>query len=174
MCPPGSAKDGRGLSVRSAEPLGPGCSRWTAGARIGQCGREVRVPDSRAPQFSEGSCSPKRCFQPPAHSHCVCETHGVGVTLPCGSGHAWYPQDVIAPNLHSDSGVETGQHHFPLAPHPPAWLRPAAPSLGLFLHAGYGTCLSTSPHSVSPISFSWAILPRPRSLLCVQFSLPSR
>lgn len=101
-------------------------SLWARGARggllvLGSANVDERcVPDSGAPQFSEGACSPKWSFQPPAHFHCVCKMHDVGVMSPCGSGHAWYPQDVIAPDLHSYSGVEMGQRHFPLAPQPPA------------------------------------------------------
>lgn len=59
-CRPGPATDGHHLPLRSAEPLVSGRWRRTAGARVHQRGREVRVrggsgAGSRAPRMSEGS-----------------------------------------------------------------------------------------------------------------------
>lgn len=76
------------------------------------------------------------------------------------------PQDVTTPGIHHDSGVQTGQHRFPLAPAPgPA---PAAPAgLGLFPRAESGVSPrpppppSPPPPASPPAAFTHPLLGSP-------------
>lgn len=136
------------------------------------------MPDSRAPRSPRVS-SPQGGMSrlPPVLTASVRHmVAGVGVTLPRGSGRVWHPQDVITPELHDDSGMETGRHCLPLAPRH----RSCSGQLRLAWALPWCRVWNLSPLPPHPTRFHpppplpQAVPPRLPPLLCVQCSLPAR